>query len=106
MIHQRCESQKIHRSEPRRTLRKPFYPDVQWRDWFTRNCLVDHSAANKVYHLLAYYLFPECWGWAKPSYKYEEEKKIVRWEEKEVGVQAPRQELGPGARTDWVVGHG
>ena len=45
-------------------------------------------------------------GWAKPSYKYEEEKKFVRREEIEVVVQVPRRELGLDARTDWVVGHG
>lgn len=45
---EKFKSQKIHRSEPRRTLNVAIYPDVQWRDSHMADRLSEHGGRNKV----------------------------------------------------------
>jgi len=45
---EKLKSQKIYRSEPRRTLNIAIYPDVQWRDSYMADRLHEHGGRNKV----------------------------------------------------------
>ena len=42
------KSQKIRQSEPRRTLNKVTYPDVQWRGNFIHNRIHERGVSIKV----------------------------------------------------------
>jgi hypothetical protein len=45
---EKLKSQKMHRSEPRRTLNEAIYPDVQWRDNCMATRLHERGSRNKV----------------------------------------------------------
>jgi hypothetical protein len=49
----RFESQKIRDSEPRRTLIRSSYPDVQWRRLSKEDRLRERGFHHKVWTLLA-----------------------------------------------------
>jgi hypothetical protein len=59
----------------RRKVNRPACPDVQWRSQSIRNGLLDHRAANKVYHYVSKSMV---WVGSGGTFKYEGNSRAER----------------------------